>query len=182
MINNEIVTKCDELGLNAFETILILFTLEYFQENVNDLVEWGILNDYNEHLIRENFLVVDIEQDNFVFKYPIFQDSFIDDFGIFKQKLISRNMTSTGHANGKKGNAAIISFGQATRFAYESLKRKMGSSFDLDVLVTCVVDFYSITDFPCKLEKFLENHAQFDMEVVFNANKKAESNDEQVLL
>jgi len=156
--------------LDSFEeTAICLFALEFLgKEGVNILMDKDLIHEGNEHVLRQVFMTPGKDPDSFNMKFPTVVSDEIDlaqrntDFHQFKRQLAKKGMTSRGSTN-NPGRYGVISYGENTRKAFESLQRAMGEDYNLATLINCIVHFYDNADFSCNLSRYLTEFAEADL-------------------
>ncbi len=155
-INKLLLEQIENDGLSQTEVLVFCFVHHF---GLDTEVISSLINEDNEHFYRINYLDRDLETNNFTLKIPLFEEKVNDDvFSILIKSLISSGFTSTGHPNNQV-KYSVLDKSESTRNAFN---RFYNSDIDLEKLKNCIMNYYSRTEMPVKLEKFFDTIADIE--------------------
>jgi len=155
-INRLLLEQIENDGLSQTEVLIFCFVHHF---KLDTEVISSIINEDNEYFYRINYLDRDLETNNFTSKIPLFEENSNDDiFSMLIKSLINSGFTSTGHPNNQV-KYSVLDKSIATRNAFN---RFYTNDIDLDKLKLCIMNYYSRTDMPVKLEKFFDTIADIE--------------------
>jgi hypothetical protein len=155
MLNPKLLKKIEEDGLNKTVALVYCFCVD----NLLPIQDIGnIITDDNEAFLRINLTDRDFETNTLKLKIPLYISEHSDKFEMLIKKLKEFGFTSTGHPNNQLAYS-VIDKTEATKLAFERFYKP---DIDFDKLVKSIVNYYSRTAMPKKLENFFDGIAEME--------------------
>jgi len=161
IINPKLIDLIHEKGLDKDATLTALFTYLYC-DNRSILLDAGVLDENLQDHLRLHFLNRDFETQAYVARTPLFVSAKEGDYREFIENLINQGLTSNGMPTNPIGYT-VFTDDDETEKAFNELKLKAGSHFDLHKLTEIVTNYYSHVDKPKGLIAYLRSSAYVDL-------------------
>lgn len=153
---DEIIEK---QGLDRSSTWLGIFAAIYLPDDgFNALIDVDMFSQEQEHNLRLHLLNFNYEDGEYEERIPLFVSTEEGDYNDFLARLMDSGMAVDG-LSGNKQSYNILEDNEPSRIAFNTLKLRIGESFNFDTLVQVTLDYYRDNERPKKLANYLDEVA-----------------------
>lgn len=159
-INPDVIELIEKYELDRDQVLLCLFGYRHC-EDTGILVYNQLLTQEIDNILRLHFLNRDHRNDRWVLRMPLFTLIEDGEYEQFINKLIDRELGSYGVATNQQ-TYPVFSDDEELRRAYDSVKMKLGQSFDQDKLVDVIIAYYTHGTSTKKIQNYMNSAITID--------------------